>query len=151
MSVFFPQMTRLVLPGMVERSKGIIVNISSVAGHIPLPFMAVYSGTKAFVKFFSESLAVEYKSKGIFVQTVEPYLVVTKLSKAKPSRFRPTPDVYVKHAINTIGVTHQTFGCPAHHFMGWFGLLLPEWYRLKQIRDGALRSRARFRKKLKEN
>lgn len=147
------KMTRLVLPGMLERSKGVIVNISSVAGHIPIGFVTLYSATKAFVNFFSQGLAIEYKSKGIFVQTVEPYLVVTKMSKTRPTRFRPTPEAYVKHAINTIGVEHLTYGCPAHSFMGWFGLLFPMWYRRKRMIEGSLAARARYfkKQKLKEN
>ncbi|XP_066488195.1 very-long-chain 3-oxoacyl-CoA reductase [Tiliqua scincoides] len=145
------QMTRMVLPGMLERSKGVIVNISSVAGHVPCPFMTLYSATKAFVNFFSQGLSTEYQSKGIIVQTVEPYLVVTKMSKIRPSRFRPTPETYVKHAINTIGVVNHTYGCPSHSFMAWFGLLVPEWYRYKTMIDGALRGRARYLKQQKEN
>ncbi|XP_030879001.1 very-long-chain 3-oxoacyl-CoA reductase-like [Leptonychotes weddellii] len=61
-------MTRLVLPGMVERSKGAILNISSASGIAPVPLLAIYSATKAFADFFSQCLHEEYKSKGIFVQ-----------------------------------------------------------------------------------
>ncbi|MBZ3876230.1 Very-long-chain 3-oxoacyl-CoA reductase [Sciurus carolinensis] len=61
-------MTRLVLPGMVERSKGAILNISSASGMFPVPLLTIYSATKAFVDFFSQCLHEEYRSKGIFVQ-----------------------------------------------------------------------------------
>ncbi|XP_060015352.1 very-long-chain 3-oxoacyl-CoA reductase isoform X3 [Lagenorhynchus albirostris] len=62
------KMTWLVLPGMVERSKGAILNISSASGMYPVPLLTLYSATKAFVDFFSRCLHEEYKSKGIFVQ-----------------------------------------------------------------------------------
>ncbi|MBN3271968.1 DH12A protein, partial [Polyodon spathula] len=64
------QMTRLVLPGMVERSKGAILNISSASGMYPVPLLTLYSSTKAFVDFFSRALHAEYKSRGIIVQYV---------------------------------------------------------------------------------
>ncbi|XP_039392745.1 very-long-chain 3-oxoacyl-CoA reductase isoform X4 [Mauremys reevesii] len=62
------KMTRLVLPSMLERSTGIILNISSAAGMYPSPLLTLYSATKAFVDFFSRGLHAEYKSKGIIVQ-----------------------------------------------------------------------------------
>jgi 17beta-estradiol 17-dehydrogenase / very-long-chain 3-oxoacyl-CoA reductase len=47
------KMTQIVLPGMLERKGGIIVNNASVAAKLPLPFITTYSGTKAFVDYFS--------------------------------------------------------------------------------------------------
>ncbi|XP_067828325.1 very-long-chain 3-oxoacyl-CoA reductase-like isoform X3 [Heptranchias perlo] len=61
-------MTRIVLPHMLERKKGVIINISSEAGTHPHPLLTMYSATKAFVNFFSRALNAEYKSKGIIVQ-----------------------------------------------------------------------------------
>ncbi|XP_045895855.1 hydroxysteroid (20-beta) dehydrogenase 2 isoform X2 [Micropterus dolomieu] len=63
-----PQMTRLVLPGMVERGRGLIINISSEVGIRPQPLLSLYSATKIFVIYFSQCLHAEYKSKGIIVQ-----------------------------------------------------------------------------------
>uniref|UniRef100_A0A663MP73 3-ketoacyl-CoA reductase n=1 Tax=Athene cunicularia TaxID=194338 RepID=A0A663MP73_ATHCN len=62
------KMTRLVLPGMLERSKGVVLNISSASGMYPTALLTLYSATKAFIDFFSQGLHAEYKSKGIFVQ-----------------------------------------------------------------------------------
>ncbi|XP_062417853.1 very-long-chain 3-oxoacyl-CoA reductase-B [Pungitius pungitius] len=62
------QMTRLVLPRMVERKKGAILNISSASGMYPVPLLTVYSASKAFVDFFSRGLQAEYKSKGIIIR-----------------------------------------------------------------------------------
>ncbi|XP_016532450.1 very-long-chain 3-oxoacyl-CoA reductase-like [Poecilia formosa] len=63
-----PQMTRLILPRMVLRGKGLIINISSEMGLRPHPLVALYSATKIFVINFSQCLQAEYKSEGITVQ-----------------------------------------------------------------------------------
>ena len=64
--------TRSVLPGMVERRRGAVVNISSMMVQVPSPLYSAYSATKAFVDNFSNNLAVEYRDRGIVVQTVLP-------------------------------------------------------------------------------
>ena len=51
--VSLTKMTAIVLPGMVERKKGVIINNASGAGRTPIPFITVYSATKAYVDFFS--------------------------------------------------------------------------------------------------
>ena len=59
-------MTEIVLPGMVERGRGLIVNMSSsVAGR---PMFTMYGAAKAFVDYFSQSLSYEYEDKGITIQ-----------------------------------------------------------------------------------
>ena len=61
-------MTSIVLPGMSERKKGAIINVSSASGALPTPFLSLYSATKSFVDFFSEAVKVEYAKKGVIVQ-----------------------------------------------------------------------------------
>ena len=51
------KVTQLVLPGMLEQKRGAIVNIGSAAGSIPDPLYSVYSGSKAFVEYFSASIS----------------------------------------------------------------------------------------------
>ncbi len=51
------QLTRLLLPGMLERRRGRILNVASTAGFVPGPLMAVYYASKAYVISFSEALA----------------------------------------------------------------------------------------------
>ncbi len=50
--VSLTKMTAIVLPGMIERKAGVMINNASGAGRTPLPFMTVYSATKAYVDFF---------------------------------------------------------------------------------------------------
>ncbi|KAK2117612.1 hypothetical protein P7K49_004498, partial [Saguinus oedipus] len=85
-----------------DRSKGAILNISSASGSHPVPMMTIYSATKTSVDFFSPCLHEEYRSKGIFVQSVLPYFVATKLAKIrKPTLDKPSSETFVKSAIKT--------------------------------------------------
>jgi short-subunit dehydrogenase len=65
-------LTRLVVPGMVERGRGHVVNISSMAGKVAAPYYTIYSASKHAVVGFSWSLRAELKSKGIGVSVVCP-------------------------------------------------------------------------------
>lgn len=65
-------LTRLFLPGMVERRRGGILNVGSVAGFIPGPNMAVYYASKAFVQSFSEALFEELRGTGVSVTNLCP-------------------------------------------------------------------------------
>ncbi|XP_070787319.1 very-long-chain 3-oxoacyl-CoA reductase [Pituophis catenifer annectens] len=147
------KMTQLVLPRMVERSKGIIINVTSISALAKIPFLTLYSASKVFADFFSQALSQEYKEKGILVQTVQPYFVMTKMSKLRRTNiYRPTPEQYVKYSLNTIGRETVTCGYPSHAFVKWFGTnVLPEWYSKKTITEIVLKSRAYHLKKLKEN
>jgi short-subunit dehydrogenase len=66
-----------VLPIMEQQGTGTIINISSVAGHIPLPYHAVYSGTKFALNAIGKGARIELKSSGINVLTVCPGYVRT--------------------------------------------------------------------------
>ena len=66
------ELTHAVLPGMIERKKGAILNIASTAAFQPGPGMAVYFATKAFVLSFSEALHEEFRGSGIRVTALCP-------------------------------------------------------------------------------
>jgi 3-hydroxy acid dehydrogenase/malonic semialdehyde reductase len=66
--------TRTILPGMVERHRGHVVNLGSVAGTYPYPGGNVYSATKAFVHQFSLNLRSDLHGTGVRVTSVEPGL-----------------------------------------------------------------------------
>ena len=72
--------TRAVLPGMVERGRGHIVNLGSVAGSYAYPGGNVYGGSKAFVNHFSLELRADLLGKGIRVTSIEPGLCETDFS-----------------------------------------------------------------------
>ncbi|XP_074887051.1 LOW QUALITY PROTEIN: very-long-chain 3-oxoacyl-CoA reductase [Buteo buteo] len=145
------KMTRLVLPGMLERSKGVVLNISSAAGMYPTPLLTLYSATKAFVDYFSRGLHAEYKSKGIIVQSVLPYYVATKMSKIrKPTFDKPSPETYVRAALGTVGLQSQTNGCLPHALMGWIFSVLPTPAAINLVMKTNKQIRARYLKKMKE-
>jgi 3-hydroxy acid dehydrogenase/malonic semialdehyde reductase len=64
--------TRAILPGMVERGRGHVVNLGSVAGSYPYPGGNVYGATKAFVHQFSLNLRSDLHGTGVRVTSVEP-------------------------------------------------------------------------------
>ncbi|HMC71269.1 MAG TPA: SDR family oxidoreductase [Mycobacteriales bacterium] len=61
------ELTRLLLPGMVERHRGRVLNVASTAAFQPGPFMAVYYATKAYVLSFSEAISSELAGTGVTV------------------------------------------------------------------------------------
>ena len=58
-------MTHLFLPDMLRKNSGAVINVSSTAGFQPLPYMAVYGATKAFVLSFTQALWWENRDRGI--------------------------------------------------------------------------------------
>jgi uncharacterized protein len=71
-NVTLVELTQRMLPGMMARHRGIIVNVASTAGYQPLPHMAVYSATKAFVLTFTEALWAEARPAGVRVIAISP-------------------------------------------------------------------------------
>lgn len=74
-------LTGLFLPGMVERRRGGILNVGSVAGFLPGPHMAIYYATKAFVQSFSEALYEELRGTGVSVTNLCPGPTETNFSQ----------------------------------------------------------------------
>jgi NAD(P)-dependent dehydrogenase (short-subunit alcohol dehydrogenase family) len=66
------RMTRAVVPHMRHRGGGRIINIGSVLGFLPMPYMALYAATKHAVEGYSESLDHELRTRGIRVSVIEP-------------------------------------------------------------------------------
>lgn len=89
------QLTRLVLPHMLDRGSGHIINMSSVAGLLPVPTYSVYSATKYGLRGFTESLQRELKPVGIHVSGLYPAGVNTEFRpisrRERQSKIR-TPD-----------------------------------------------------------
>ncbi len=75
-------LTRLVLPGMIERGRGGVLNVASTAGFQAGPYMAVYYATKAYVISFSEALHDELAGRGVAVTCLCPGLTATEFAAA---------------------------------------------------------------------
>jgi NAD(P)-dependent dehydrogenase (short-subunit alcohol dehydrogenase family) len=71
------RMTRAIVPHMRRQRSGRIINIGSVLGFLPMPYMALYSATKHAVAGYSESLDHELRTQGIRVSVVEPAYINT--------------------------------------------------------------------------
>ncbi len=73
-------MTRLILPGMVARGRGHVINLGSIAASWPYPGGNTYGATKAFVQQFSRNLRVDLRGTGIRVTNIEPGLAESEFS-----------------------------------------------------------------------
>jgi uncharacterized protein len=79
--VALTHLTRLILPGMLARESGRIMNVASLAAFLPGPFMAVYYASKAYVLSFSEALASEIAGSGVTVTALCPGGTKTEFQK----------------------------------------------------------------------
>jgi len=100
-------LTTVWLPAMVERGRGAVIQVASVAGFQPIPVQAVYAATKAFVRSFSEAVATELRGTGVTMTALCPGPVATefldaggfKTSRPGPSFLWSTPEDVAKAAI----------------------------------------------------
>ncbi|XP_013404575.1 inactive hydroxysteroid dehydrogenase-like protein 1 [Lingula anatina] len=150
-------MTHLVLPQMVARGRGVVVNMSSSACFLPTPQMTVYSATKAYLDCFSRALQVEYKDRGIIVQCLMPWYVATRMTQysetlSDPSTLIPSAQVYARNAVATIGFSSRTTGYWPHSILSWFCSYIPEslWMWFSMRLNNALRQQAHRRIKMKK-
>lgn len=101
------ELTHLLLPGMVERRRGAVVNVASTAAFQPVPTMAVYGATKAFVLSFTEALWGELEGSGVRAMALCPGATDTEFfdvaggdAQVGPSRM-PVGDV-VSQALDAL-------------------------------------------------
>lgn len=99
------ELTHLFLQPMRARKRGAIINVASTAGFQPVPYMATYSATKAFVLSFSESLWEENRDYGIDVLALCPGVTKTGFFAAAkiqrpPARTEQTPEEVVEVALS---------------------------------------------------
>ncbi len=79
--VALTSLTRKLLPSMIARKRGAILNVSSSAGFLPIPGMAVYAASKAYVNSFTEGLRAELRGTGLSVIALCPGPVHTEFGE----------------------------------------------------------------------
>ncbi len=102
-------LTGLFLPGMVERRRGGILNVGSVAGFIPGPNLAVYYASKAFVQSFSEALVEELAGTGVSVTNLCPGPTETNFSRVARSYQTHAQPVAKMSAAQVAAAGHRAF------------------------------------------
>ena len=85
--------SRAVLPGMIERGRGRIVNVSSGAATRPYPYGSGYAAGKAALLSFTEGLAAEVKEHGLAVFAITPGFVWTEMTERLRGAAGPAPDI----------------------------------------------------------
>jgi short-subunit dehydrogenase len=78
-------LTRGLLPTMLERGRGGVINVASQMAFQPMPYFAAYAASKAFVLSFSEALAEELRGTGVRVTTIAPGFVSTEFAQVAGS------------------------------------------------------------------
>lgn len=113
------ELTHRFLQPMRDRKSGAIINVASTAGFQPVPFMATYAATKAFVLSFSEALWEENRAYGIKVMALCPGVTETGFFEASrmhkpPARVAQTPEQVVEVALRglKLGRSHIISGLP---------------------------------------
>ena len=97
--------TKVVAPLLAQRKKGLILTMGSMAGVMPTPYLATYSGSKAFLQHWSNSLAAELKPQGVDVQLVVSYIVTTAMSKVRRTSLMCTsPKPFVRATLSKLGL-----------------------------------------------
>jgi short-subunit dehydrogenase len=123
------ELTHRFLQPMLERKQGAIINVASTAAFQPVPFMATYAATKAFVLSFSEALWDENRPNGIKVMALCPGVTETNFFEAArghkpPARVSQTPEEVVDIALR--GLVHGR----SHIISGWTNFLMTQSERL---------------------
>jgi len=75
--------TRAVVPGMVERARGHVINLGSIAGHMAYANGGVYCATKAAERFLSDGLRIDLNGTPVRVTSIDPGMVETDFSKVR--------------------------------------------------------------------
>lgn len=129
--------TRLFLPDMMKQRKGGIINVASVAGFFPIPYMAEYAATKAFIISFSEAVGMEARGSGVTLQVCCPGYTETDFHQTACHRPRhilapQSPREVVRRSLNALkgNKTLVTIGWPGAAAYG-LSLFMPKQWLMR--------------------
>jgi uncharacterized protein len=103
-------LTHAFLPAMLERGQGGVINVASTAAFQPVPYMAVYAATKAFVRSFSEALHEEVQARGVRVIALCPGPTATEFFDADVAA--PRGPIRTVRDVVTTGLRAYDAGTP---------------------------------------
>ena len=140
------ELTQRFLGPMRERQRGTIINVASTAGFQPVPYMATYAATKAFVLSFSEALWDENRMHGIHVMALCPGVTETNFFEAAgidrpPMRTVQTPEEVVETALRAL---HRQKSLVISGWANWFVVEAERFVprsMVTKVAGNALRSR----------
>ena len=133
----FPaHLTRVLLPLLSANSPSLIQNIGSAAAEVPGPYLAVYSGTKAFIRHWSTSLGVETRAEGT---AIEVMCILVGMVATTPQGFTegwliPGPRRMAKSALDVVGCGRSAVWAYWPHALQFGGIAgLPGWMRERAV------------------
>jgi uncharacterized protein len=125
-------LTRRVLPQMIARKRGQIINVASILAFMPTPYFATYAGTKAFVLHFTEALAHELRGTGVSVLASCPGVTKTEFSRVAGSTSQDgglpqlTPEAIARVSLRAAGSGRvvRVIGA-AYHLLAFLAAITP--------------------------
>ncbi|MBK9714845.1 MAG: SDR family oxidoreductase [Kouleothrix sp.] len=132
------ELTRLLLPQMLERRSGGIVFIASIAGHIGLPASATYSASKFGLRGFADGLRREVAQRGVGVTVVSPGFIKTDMTRWMGNLPLPGPEIVARAVGRALERPRREVVVPGYYRPAiWAASLMP-W-----LADLVLRRRGR--------
>ena len=132
------ELTRALLPGMLERRRGAIIFVASVVGHIGMPSSTIYSASKFGLRGFAHGLRREVAQHGIGVTIISPGFIKTDMTGWMGDVPLPGPEIVARAIANTLTRPRRELFVPRYYqLLVWLEHLLPG------VADAALRWRAR--------
>jgi len=126
------------LPAMIAKGKGAIINIASFGSYVPGPYLAEYVATKHYMHSFTESLALEVEGTGVVIQEMDPGAVNTEMTKDFDPDIKgmsPDAEQFVRSAMPTLGWAQRTTGHWTHGLGWWMCEPMREtWFQRKLIK-----------------
>jgi NADP-dependent 3-hydroxy acid dehydrogenase YdfG len=121
------QATRAVLPHMLERKSGHVINMSSVAGWIAAPLYSIYAATKFGVRGFTDALRREVSPFGIQISGIYPGPATTEFGLHAHSKARRSPNIFKGLTMTSEHVARRVVKLAKHPQRV---VILPWWYRV---------------------
>ncbi|MEO8899183.1 MAG: SDR family oxidoreductase [Candidatus Dormibacter sp.] len=136
------ELTAAVLPGNVAAGQGAVVNVASTAAYQPIPYMATYAATKAFVLHFTEAIAQELHGTGVRAMAFCPGPTRTEFDDVAgvqslfDNSLPMSPDAVVRSALRALDRGHAIFVPGAHNVIIAQGVRLMPRTALRRVMGG---------------